>query len=160
MDTYTKDVIEVAAWIAIALGVFGSIVALAFSIRATNLQKDALQVSVFNDITARIDKLHAKRPSLKDEEQKEQIPLWSDLTLNTLEHFAFFARMGYLKPEMVDHCQSIVIGICDDINEKLPALADKYRKCPVKGWCSLAAFYEASRGGKPFPLLPQQQKQD
>lgn len=121
MDPYTKDVIEVAAWIAIALGFGGSIVALVYNIKATNqerhaleLQRDALRTNIYLQTTGRINELVEKFPTTTENEKIDRDIL---ILLGSFENFAFYDNQGYFTRAMTNQYLGTIYMVTKQMKE-------------------------------------------
>lgn len=121
MDPYTKDIIEVSAWIAIALGFGGSIVALVYNIKATNqerhalnLQRDALRTNIYLQTTGRINELVEKSPTATEDQKIDRANL---MLLGAFENFAFYDNQGYFTTAMTNQYLGTIYKITEDMKK-------------------------------------------
>jgi hypothetical protein len=113
MDPYTKDIIEVIAWIAIALGFIGSIVALSINVRVFRLHRQSVQLDLYKGIMEACTRVAASPP---DKNKEEDVRIWFRHMFNVLEFMAFCANRDYLS----DGMKFFFHETCKEITKEMP----------------------------------------
>lgn len=129
----TRDNIQVVANVALVL-------ILVLNFWSNILQRDTLQVKIFEQIAHDIGGLIKTPPPLDD---KEAWILWEKRLMGIYESFAFFANHKYLRREIVNHFGPAVVGDLDVIVKKYPSALEMLR--PPFG-SELMEFYRNQTG--------------
>ena len=118
-ELFSRENIRDVANVAIAVGLVVAIVVLGFDIDATykqsealDLQKRAMEASLFNQLTERWNALADQRFNIKDDGELLQ---WDAGMLNALDDFAMYVNHGYFSstPAMVNNRASFIVNFCD-----------------------------------------------
>lgn len=115
--------IEVGAQIAIAFGFFASAVALAYNVKAVNLQRAVLHTELFVNLrNLQINHMY-KQP--RNGKQEELIS-WCRIASGIFDHICFILNRKYLSPEMtksfepgIIEYRALIKGLDPSIKEDL-----------------------------------------
>ncbi len=144
-----REVIDMIANIAVALGMLVSAFVIIWNIRSLRLQKMSIQAALFHNISSEIT-LIVKEQKSAEIKGDEHIENWYELLLGKLEYFAFFANRKLISKDMSDYYISTVITYCDAATT-YPELKKELKSRKGKEFCELERYYEKHTGKKlPF----------
>ena len=134
-------------FMAIAAGLI--VISLWYHRKATLLQRDSIQATMFSDISGRISALIGETPSATDEEHK--IENWYVRLYNEFESILFLEKNGSLSSEMKNYYKDGMIGYVDELKEEFPSIYEKLAKrLSENDLIYLKEFYKSIKDEIPF----------
>lgn len=140
-----NEVITMFANIGTVIAVGFAAKAIFLNARAVNLQRDSNQVSLFNDVSSRINQLLDQWPAC---EKKEDRIMWYERLFSAFEYFSFFANKKKIPLEMRTYYKSGIKTYVNRLatNEDYSSLFDVYKKRPKEQFSELREYYKNEIG--------------
>jgi len=124
------------------------VVGLLYHRKAVLLQRDAIQATMFSDISGRISMIQAEVPT--KEASKEVCFNWNIRLFNELESFIFLFEHGYIAPDMERYYRHFIIEHIKYLPEEYPEVSKDFEDLPKMTFCNLitrrAEFHGLARG--------------
>ncbi|HUU29379.1 MAG TPA: hypothetical protein VM123_16370 [archaeon] len=126
-----KELFDMLAQIATVLAMGFAGWALFISARATKLQRDAIQTTLFSDFYKSASEILSQRPASDDHQDKNGIGAWCVMFLAHLEYLASLVRRNHISFKLAETYRATILAWCDDVLFGQPeALKEHYQHDP------------------------------